>query len=358
MSSFKLGLGTFLLALSLAAAPAIAQKGEASASVKVSISVDVNASGKADAVAGDKAYAAGEFQAALAAYGAGFAKTRDAAFIYAMAECHKALGHKAEAEAMFKMYLSASGGATLKYKGDAETEIGGAKTTAADTAGKVGGALKGAKDKATNVVADVGAGVYGAAKISIAGSMDASAKASAEAADSAYAAGKYEDAAKNYGEAYAKSQQSIALYAEAQAMAQGGHAVEARALIVGYLTAQPKGKFAKDAKTLYLALGGSADASAKISVKGEVSKEAKADAGKGDTAFKAGKYIDAAKSYGDAYAKKSDAALLYAKGMAQYCAGMTADAVTTLKLYLAASGDLKFKAQAQVTIQASGSAAT
>ncbi len=42
--------------------------------------------------------------------------------------------------------------------------------------------------------------------------------------------------------------------------------------------------------------------------------------------------------------------------MAQYYAGMTADAATSLKAYLAASGDLKFKAQAQLTLKACGSA--
>ena len=63
----------------------------------------------AQAAAGDTAYAAGSFGAALDAYGEGFAKTRDAAFVYAMAECHKQLGHKDDAKQMFSMYLAASG---------------------------------------------------------------------------------------------------------------------------------------------------------------------------------------------------------------------------------------------------------
>ena len=66
--------------------------------------------------------------------------------------------------------------------------------------------------------------------------------------------------------------------------------------------------------------------------------------------------LDAAKSYSAAYDKKKDAAVLYAKGMAQLYAGLTADAVTTLKAYLALSGKLEFKANAEAGLHAGGAA--
>ena len=222
----------------------------ASASASVSIKADVSAKGTTQAAAGDTAYAAGKFEVALAAYGEGFAATRDSAFIYAMAQAHKALGHKDEAQAMFKMYLAASGTAALKYKTDAEAQAG---VAAKGAVAGVGGVLGKVKDTTTKVVADVGGGVYSAAKVSISAGVDASAKASAKAGDEAYAAGKYEDAAKSYAAAYASSQQAAALYAQAQAKAQAGHAIEARGALAGYLAAQPSGTYAKDAKTLMLA---------------------------------------------------------------------------------------------------------
>ncbi|HTJ47450.1 MAG TPA: hypothetical protein VL463_35370 [Kofleriaceae bacterium] len=346
-----------LLAFAPIAAHAGGGSASASASVSVSIKADVDAKGAAEAAAGDAAYAKGDFQAALTAYGQGFAKTRDATFLYAEARCQEALGHKDDAKAMFNMYLSASGKVTLKYKGEAEAAIGAkAKEAAGGAFGAVGAVAGKVKDAAVKV-ADVGAGVYSATKVSIAASIDASAKAEAKAADTAYAAGKYEDAAASYAAAYAKSQQSVALYAEAQAKAQAQDAISARALLAGYLSAQPKGTYAKDAKTLMMALGGSADWAAKVSVSAKVSADVKAQAQIGDKAMVAGKFIDAAKAYGDAYAKKADAALLYAKGMAQFYAGMTADAATSLKAYLAAGGNLEFKAQASATLRASGSAA-
>src|SRR5687767_11667082 len=115
-------LGSFVLVLSLATTPAMA--GEAKAQASFSIQVEVKAEGKGDAKAGDAAFAAGKFAAALHAYAAGFAKTKDAAFVYAMAQCHKAMGHKAQAEAMFKMYLSAGSTQTLKYEAEAKAELG------------------------------------------------------------------------------------------------------------------------------------------------------------------------------------------------------------------------------------------
>src|SRR5512138_3405268 len=315
----------------------------ATASAKVSIKADVGASAQAKAAAGDAAYAAGNFEAALAAYGEGFAQSRDAAFIYAQAQCHKAMGHKDDAKAMFEIYLSASAKGTLKYKADVEAELTGkTKSTVGSIAGKV-------KDT-TLKVADVGAGVFGAVKLGISGSVSAAASASAKAGDTAYAAGKYGDAATHYLSAYAQSQQTVALYAAAQAKAQAGAGAEARGMLLGYLAAEPSGKYAKDARTLLLAVGGQASAATKISVKAKVAADAKAQVEAGDKAMAAGKYLDAAKAYGEAHAKKADASLLYARAIAQLYAGQTADAVSGLKAYLAAGGNLEFQASAEAYV--------
>lgn len=350
-------LSQVMLASALFAAPAFAggggASGTAAASASISIKADVNAKGQAQAAAGDAAYAAGKLDAALAAYGEGFAQSRDAAFIYAMAQTHKALGHKDEAKQMFAMYLSASGSATLKYKADAEAELGAKAKTGL---GVVGGALGKVKDTTVGVVTDVGAGVYSTAKLGISASINASAKASAKAGDEAYAAGKFEDASKSYLEAFGKSQEAVALYAAAQANAQAGHGAAARGLLLGYLAAQPSGTYAKDAKTLVLAIGGNASTVAKVGIKAKVAVDAKASAEAGDKAFAAGKFVDAAKLYGEAYAKKSDAAALYAKGIAQLYAGMTADAVASLKSYLAVGGNLEFKASAEANLRVAGGA--
>lgn len=356
----RVRLLSFALITALSSSPAWADthseakasgKASASASVKVSIKADVNAKAQAQAAAGDAAYAAGNFEAALAAYGEGFAATRDAAFIYAMAQCKKSLKQADDAKAMFNMYLSAKGNATLKYKAEAETELG---AKAKGAVGAVGGALKTAK-AATIKVVDVGSGVWTATKVTISGSVNASAKVAAKAGDEAYAAAKYEDAAKSYLEAYAASQQTVALYAAGQAKAQAGNGAAARGLILGYLAATPNGPQAKDAKTLLLAIGGNAKMATKVKVAAKASAEAKATATAGDKAFAAGKFVDAAKAYGEAHAKKSDAALLYAKGVAQLYAGQTADAAATLKAYLAAGGNLEFKASAEAHLRAGGS---
>ena len=349
-------LSAFTFSILLLAAPAIADTGasaKGSASATVSIKADVEASGKARAATGDALYAKGEFEAALVAYGEGFAATRDAAFVYAMAQCHKALGHKNEAKAMFEMYLAASGQATLEYESQAKAELGIAAESAKGTVGKLGGKVKKVAKKA---VFTVKGGIYAAAEVSVSAKMKASAKAEAKAADAAYASKKYGEAAKGYLVAYGKSQQSIALYAAAQAHAQAGNAVEARALLLGYLQTKPKA-YAAESKQLLLALGGSASGTVKVSVKAKASAKAKAQAGKGDKAFKAGQYVTAAKLYGEAHAKATgDAALLFAKGMAEYYAGAVAEARASLEAYLAASGKLEFEAQAKATLHASGSA--
>jgi hypothetical protein len=251
--------------------------------------------------------------------------------------------------AIFNRYLAAAGTAPLNYKAEAEAELG------IKAKGAVSSAVGAVKDTTTKV-ADVGAGVFGAVKLGIAASVDASAKASAKTADEAYAAAKYEDAARGYLEAYGKSQQAVALYGAAQAKAQAGKAAEARGLLLGYLAAQPSGPHAKDSRTLLLALGGQASVATKVAVSAKVSAGAKAGAEAGDKAFAAGKFVDAAKAYGEANAKKAEPALLYAKGVAQLYAGQTADAAASLKAYLAASGNLEFKASAEAHLRTCGAA--
>lgn len=327
----------------------------AAAAAAVSVQADVAVNGKAAAELGDKLYAAKDYAGALAAYGEGFAKTRDAAFIYAEAQCHKALGAKADAESMFKMYLAASAKAKLKYEAEAKAELTGVKNGLK----AVGGALVGAVKTAGTTVADLGlavtGGVYTVLKVSIAAEMSAAAKAKAEAADAAYAAGKFADAARDYGAAFMASEQAVALFAAGQAYAQVGKAAEARAALIGYLAAEAKGKYAEEARQLLLAIGGATANIVKVSVSGKVSKEAKAEASAGDDAYKAGKYLSAAKSYAAGFALKPDPALLYAQGMAEFAAGSMADAKTHLQAYLKSAGKLEFKASAEATLKASGS---
>ena len=90
-----------------------------------------------------------------------------------------------------------------------------------------------------------------------------------------------------------------------------------------------------------------------MSVASKVAKEAKTEATNGDKAFKAGRFVEAAKFYGDAFAKKSDPASLYAKGMAQFAEGDVKEAAESFKGYLASGGKLEFKAQAEAALTAS-----
>lgn len=351
--SLKRMLTVSLFALTLGAAPLAAVAAAAGAAVSVSVSVDVAAAGKAAAALGDKAYAAGDYKAALLAYGDGFAKTRDAAFIYAQAQCQAALAHKEEADTMFKMYLSAAGKTKLKYEAEAKAALGGAKGVGKAVVGGLVGAAKAVGGAVVDVTGFLAGGIYTALKVSIAAEVDAGAKAKAEAADAAYAAAKYGEAAKSYAQVFASAENPIALFAQAQAEAQAGHAAEARALLHGYLTAVTKGKHVDEAKQLMLAMGGaSASASANVAVKTKVTAEAAA-VSSADVAYKSGKFLSAAKGYGEAYAKKAEPVLLYAKGMAEYNAGMLADAQKDLKAYLAAGGNLEFKTDAELALKAS-----
>jgi tetratricopeptide (TPR) repeat protein len=336
------------LALGLAS-PAMAQK----AKVQISIQADVDAKGQAAASMGDKAFSTGDFGAALASYGEGFADTKDPDFLYAMGQAHKALGNKAEAKSLFESYLAGEG--ELKYRTEAATEAG--VKLAKDAKGAVGGAL-GAVGNVTKTalgaVAGIAGSVYSAVKINIADKLAAGAKEAAKKGDEAYAAGKFAEAKAAYDQAYEQSQQSLALFAEGMSNAYAGHGANARGALAGYLATNPKGEQAEQAKRMLLAMGGSPQLFAKgVSVASKVAKEAKAEATQGDTAFKAGRFVDAAKFYGEAFAKKSDPAALYAKGMAQFAEGDVKEAAESFKSYLASSGKLDFKAQAEAALAAS-----
>lgn len=349
--SIKRGLFATLFALSLSAG-SVTEAAEASAAASVAVAVDVSAAGKAAAALGDKAYAAGDFRAALAAYGEAFAKTHDAAIIYAEAQCHNALEHKAEAEAMFKMYLAAAGSAKLKYENEAKAALSGAKSVGKKVLGGITGVVTGTVGLVADLTLGIAGGIYGVLKLSIAAELEGAAKVKAEAADAAYAAAKWGDAAKNYGAAFFSSENPIALFAQAQAEAQAGNAAAARSLIAGYLQAGAKGKHVEEAKQLLLAMGGSAEVVAKLAVKAKVAKDIAADVDLGDVAYKAGKYLTASKAYAAAYAKKAEPVLLYAKGMAEFSAGQLVDARKDLSAYLAAGGKLDFKVSADVTLKA------
>ncbi len=353
--SLKRCLHAALLAVCLGASPVTASA-EVSAAASVAVAVDVSAAGKAAAAVGDKAYAAGDFKAALLAYGDAFAKTHDAVLIYAEAQCHQGLAHKAEAETMFKMYLAAGAKTTLKYENEAKAALGGAKSLGKKVIGGITGAVTTTAGAVADLTIGVAGGVYGVLKLSIAAELEAGAKAKAQAADAAYAAARWDEAAKGYGEAFFSSENPIALFAQAEAEAQAGRAAEARALLQGYLQAGAKSKYAEEAKQLLLAVGGaSAEVATKVAIKGKVAAELAANVDAGDAAYKAGRYLTAAKEFGAAAAKKAEPVLLYAKGMAEYSAGQLADARKDLSAYIAAGGKLEFKASADVALKACGS---
>lgn len=347
----------FVLCGGAVVAPPVVGTAQAAAA-SVSIQADVQASAKAAAVLGDQLYASGDYVGALTAYGNGFAKAKDSAFIYAEAACHKALGHKAEAETMFKMYLSSGKEEALKYAGDAKAALGGVKNAGKALIGGLTGAVTGTVGAVANVTGTVVFGIFGALKVSVAGEIkDAAAKAKAEAGDAAYLAKNFAAAAKSYGEAFATGEPAVALFAEGSAEAQAGNVTDARALLTGYLSAAPKGKHAEDARQLLLAIGGLGAEIPKVVVKGKASADVKAESTAGDEAYKAGQFLSAAKSYAAGYAKKSsETALLYGQGMAELSAGKIAEAKEHLSAYLKAGGKLEFKASAEAALKANGSA--
>lgn len=338
------------LAMTLSA-PALAQK--VAVKGQVSIEADVEAAGKQEAAAGDKAFAAGDYRSALASYGEGFSETKDPDFLYAMGQAHKALGNKAEAKSLFESYLAGAG--ELKYRSEAAAEAGlkSAKNEGKGMAGKVTGAVGGATGAVTGAVGGVAASVYTAAKVQVADRLEAGAKAAAQKGDQAYAAGNYAEARAAYDQAYAQGQHHMALFAEGMSAAHAGKAAEARGALAGYLSTQPKGEQADQARQMLVALGGSSEWMKNVAVGNKVSKEAKNEATQGDNAFKAGRFMDAARFYGEAYAKKSDSAALYAKGMAQFAEGNAKEASQTFKSYLASGGKLEFKPQAEAALKAS-----
>lgn len=322
--------------------------------VQITIEGDVEAAGKAAAVVGDKAFAAGDFRSALAAYGEGFADTKDPDFLYALGQAQKALGNKAEAKSLFESYLAGAG--ELKYRSEAASAAGVkvAKETGKGIVGGVVGVVGGAANAAVNVVGGLAASVYSVVKVNVADKLEASAKEVAKKGDEAYAAGKFVEAKAFYEQAYEKSQQGLALFAEGMANAQAGKGAEARAALAGFLANAPKGEHADQARQMLLAMGGSPQMMAKgVAIASKVAKEAKAEATNGDKAFKAGRFMEAAKFYGEAFAKKSEPAALYAKGMAQYAKGDVKEAAETFQQYLAAGGTLEFKSQVEATLAAS-----
>lgn len=323
--------------------------------VQISIQGDVEASGKELAIAGDKAFAAGDFRAALAAYGEGFADTKDPDFIYGLGQAQKALGNKAEAKSLFESYLAGAG--ELKYRGEAATEAGvkAGKDAGKGVVGGVVGAVGTVANTTANVVGGLAGSVYSAVKVNVADKLAAGAQAVAKKGDEAYASGKFVEAKTFYDQAYEQSQQGLALFAEGMASAQAGNASEARAALSGFLATGPKGEQAEQARQMLLAMGGSPQLVKGVTIASKVAKEAKTEATNGDKAFKAGRFVDAAKFYGEAYAKKNEAAALYAKGLAQYAEGDVKEAAQSFKSYLSAGGNLEFKSQAEAALVASGS---
>lgn len=66
------------------------------------------AEGRAAFDEGQRRFLAGDYREALTAFKRGHAATNDPAFLLNMAQCHRALGERSEALAMFKTYLQAS----------------------------------------------------------------------------------------------------------------------------------------------------------------------------------------------------------------------------------------------------------
>jgi tetratricopeptide (TPR) repeat protein len=343
---------TWSAALVLAlATPALAQK--AGVKVQLSIQGNVDAAGQEEAIAGDKAFAAGDLRSALASYGEGFADTKDPDFLYALATTQKALGNKAEAKSLYESYLAGAG--ELKYRTEAASEAGVklVKNEGKGVVGGVVGAVGGVANTAVGVVGGLASSVYSAVKLNVADKLEAGARAVAKKGDEAYAAGKFTDAQAAYAQAYEQSQQPLALFAQGMSNAYAGKGAEARAALAGYLSSAPKGEQAEQAGRMLLAMGGSPNWVKPVEIASKVAKEAKDQAAQGDKAFKASRFMDAAKFYGEAYAKKSDVAALYAKAMAQYAEGHAKEAAQSFKSYLDAGGKLEFKSQAEAALVAS-----
>jgi tetratricopeptide (TPR) repeat protein len=321
--------------------PAMPVFAEGSATAKVSISLDVSVTAKVKAEAADKLYAAGDYKGAIKLYQEGYDTYKDAAFLYAKAQCEKALGQAADAKKDFDAYLALGTKVTLKYKAEAET---GVKEVSSAVIGVVGGV-------ATGVVGATKATLTFASSLSISANVSVEAQASAKSGDDAYAAGKYQEAKKYYAEAAAKKPEPTFLYAEAQCELAAGHKSEAIGLLQGYLSAKGTLKYKKEAQASLKELKAKSKEKIKVSVAASVSATVKTEAKAADALAAAGDYAGAAKAYGELYAKSSsDAALLYAQGQCYRLAGDAAKAKETLNAYLAVSGKLKFKAEADAAV--------
>lgn len=152
---------SFLITVLVLASMTYAVRAEADCNC-VSIASDVGAAVRGAAIKADNLFALGDYAAALALYADGFEASGEAVFLYAQAQCQWSLGMAAEAEALFRQYLSASG--TLKYKARAELalrDIGAGVTTALGATARVGvDAARGVTGRLGGVVeGTVGAGV-------------------------------------------------------------------------------------------------------------------------------------------------------------------------------------------------------
>lgn len=316
--------------------PAFAQSGSASASVKVSISVDVSVSAKAKAELADKLYAAGDFAGALKVYAEGYATFKDAAFLYAQAQCHVALGNAAEAKALFEQYLALGAKVALTFKAEAETGLSNVKAKLA--AGLGAGVKAGAK---------IAGALNPIPKFQAAAEVALTLKAEVKAADALYALGKYDEALKAYAAIYLKSPEPILLYAQAQCHIALDHRYEAVALLQGALSAGLP-KYKADIEAALTSLGAPTVA-VSLAISAAVSASLSVEAKAADALFAAAKYNDALKAYIALYAKSPEPAFLYAQAQCYRLLGNIPEAKVAFEAYLkaSASGVLAFKAEAE-----------
>jgi tetratricopeptide (TPR) repeat protein len=340
----KQHLTALILSLALTSPIALAQSGSASASVSVKISIDVSVSAKASAEAADKLYAAGDFAGALKLYAEGYAKFKDAAFLYAQAQCNVALNNALAAKALFEEYLSLGAKVTLKFKAEAETGLSSMK---AKLSAGVGAGI------------DAGAKIAGVlrpnASLSIAAEVPALLKPEVKIADEFYAAGKFELALKAYAAAHFKSPEPVLLYAQAQCHIALDQRYEAISLLRASLSTGTL-KFKADAEAALGKLGAVGSAAVALSISASVSAAIKAEAKLADDLYLAGKYAAALKAYASLYAKSPEPVLLYAQAQCSRMLGEIPQARISFEAYLsaAASGTLAFKQDAEFALKEIG----
>lgn len=138
----------------------------------VSIAADVGAAGRGIAIRADNLFAAGNFEAAAVLYAKGWEATSHAAFLYARAQCHAALGQAAKARALFQAYVEAGASVSLKYGAPAKAALAslggpvkrGLGAAVGGTLGLAGGLVGGAARTgvgATGAAAGAGADLAG-----------------------------------------------------------------------------------------------------------------------------------------------------------------------------------------------------